>query len=180
MIESVKAAADIYAPVSGEIVAANEELADQPEKINEDAYAAWMFRIKPSDAGELAGCSTPPRTRKWPQPTSTNAVHSPHRRRRPRDARGDRRRQRRGAVRRDTGVAERRVARRHSAGPERDGAHAAHARRARRATASISTSSARAPTSITSRPRCGRSRRAASSIRRIRRTRPKRARARCS
>ena len=55
MIESVKAAADIYAPVSGEIVAANEALADEPEKVNEDAYAAWMFRIKPSDASELAG-----------------------------------------------------------------------------------------------------------------------------
>ena len=55
VIESVKAAADIYAPLSGEIVAANEELADQPEKINEDAYAAWMFRLKPSDAGELEG-----------------------------------------------------------------------------------------------------------------------------
>jgi glycine cleavage system H protein len=54
VIESVKAAADIYAPLSGEIVAANEELADQPEKINEDAYAAWMFRLKPSDASELA------------------------------------------------------------------------------------------------------------------------------
>ena len=54
VIESVKAAADIYAPLSGEIVAANDELADQPEKINEDAYAAWMFRLKPSDASELA------------------------------------------------------------------------------------------------------------------------------
>lgn len=55
VIESVKAAADIYAPLSGEIVAANEELADAPEKINGDPYAAWMFRLKPSDAGELAG-----------------------------------------------------------------------------------------------------------------------------
>ena len=55
VIESVKAAADIYAPVSGEIVAANEALADEPEKVNEDAYAAWMFRIRPSDASELAG-----------------------------------------------------------------------------------------------------------------------------
>ena len=53
VIESVKAAADIYAPVSGEIVAANEALADEPEKVNADAYAAWMFRIKPSDASEL-------------------------------------------------------------------------------------------------------------------------------
>ena len=55
VIESVKAAADIYAPLSGEIVAANDELADQPEKINADAYAAWMFRLKPSNKGELAG-----------------------------------------------------------------------------------------------------------------------------
>ena len=54
VIESVKAAADIYAPLSGEIVAANEELADTPEKINENPYAAWMFRIRPSDTGELA------------------------------------------------------------------------------------------------------------------------------
>ena len=54
VIESVKAAADIYAPISGEVVAANDELADQPEKVNQDAYAAWMFRIKPSDAGEFA------------------------------------------------------------------------------------------------------------------------------
>jgi glycine cleavage system H protein len=53
VIESVKAAADIYAPVSGEIVAANGELADAPEKINQDPYAAWMFRVKPSTPGEL-------------------------------------------------------------------------------------------------------------------------------
>lgn len=55
VIESVKAAADIYAPVSGEIVASNAELADAPEHINRDPYAAWLFRIRPSDAGELAG-----------------------------------------------------------------------------------------------------------------------------
>jgi glycine cleavage system H protein len=55
VIESVKAAADIYAPVSGEIVASNVELADAPEQINRDPYAAWLFRIRPSDAGELAG-----------------------------------------------------------------------------------------------------------------------------
>jgi glycine cleavage system H protein len=54
VIESVKAAADIYAPVSGEIVAANGELTDAPEKINQDPYAAWMFRIKLDDPGELA------------------------------------------------------------------------------------------------------------------------------
>lgn len=53
VIESVKAAADIYAPLSGEVVAANGELADAPEKINQDPYAAWMFRLKPSAPGEL-------------------------------------------------------------------------------------------------------------------------------
>ena len=54
VIESVKAAADIYAPISGEVVAANAELSDAPEKVNEDPYAAWMFRIKPENPAELA------------------------------------------------------------------------------------------------------------------------------
>ena len=54
VIESVKAAADIYAPLSGEIVAANGELTDTPERVNQDPYAAWMFRIRPNDTGELA------------------------------------------------------------------------------------------------------------------------------
>ena len=54
VIESVKAAADIYSPLSGEIVAANDELADAPEKINQDPYAAWMFRVKPDDTAELS------------------------------------------------------------------------------------------------------------------------------
>jgi glycine cleavage system H protein len=54
VIESVKAAADIYAPLSGEIVASNSELVDSPGNINSAPYEAWMFRIKPSDAGELA------------------------------------------------------------------------------------------------------------------------------
>jgi glycine cleavage system H protein len=54
VIESVKAAADIYAPLAGEIVAANSELADAPEKINQDPYAAWMFRIKPDSPAELS------------------------------------------------------------------------------------------------------------------------------
>lgn len=53
VVESVKAASDIHAPVSGEIVAANAELADAPEKINEDPYAAWMFRIRPSDPAQI-------------------------------------------------------------------------------------------------------------------------------
>jgi glycine cleavage system H protein len=53
VVESVKAASDIYAPVSGEIVASNDELETAPEKINEGAYDAWMFRLKPSDSAEL-------------------------------------------------------------------------------------------------------------------------------
>jgi glycine cleavage system H protein len=55
VIESVKAAADIYAPVSGEVVAANQEVADSPERVNRDPYAAWLFRVRPSSPGELAG-----------------------------------------------------------------------------------------------------------------------------
>lgn len=54
VIESVKAASDIYAPVAGEIVAANQDAADAPESVNGDAYAAWLFRLKP-DAADLAG-----------------------------------------------------------------------------------------------------------------------------
>jgi len=53
VVESVKAASDIYAPVAGEIVAANAELTGTPEKVNSDAYGAWMFRIKPDNAGDV-------------------------------------------------------------------------------------------------------------------------------
>ena len=53
VVESVKAAADIYAPVSGEVVAVNGALRDAPQAINEDAYAAWIFRLKPDNASEL-------------------------------------------------------------------------------------------------------------------------------
>ncbi len=53
-VESVKAASDIYAPVTGEIVAINEELDGEPELLNESPYEqGWMFRIKASDLGEL-------------------------------------------------------------------------------------------------------------------------------
>ena len=55
VVESVKAASDIYAPVAGEIVAANADLGGAPEKVNEDAFAAWMFRIKPDNPAELDG-----------------------------------------------------------------------------------------------------------------------------
>jgi glycine cleavage system H protein len=53
VVESVKAASDIYSPVSGEIVEVNESLADEPEAINRDSYAAWMFRVKAADTSEL-------------------------------------------------------------------------------------------------------------------------------
>jgi glycine cleavage system H protein len=53
-IESVKAAADVYAPVSGEIAEINEDLADTPELVNQDPYdGAWLIKIKLSDASEL-------------------------------------------------------------------------------------------------------------------------------
>ena len=54
VVESVKAAADIYMPVGGEVVAINEALADSPELINEDPFGkAWILKIKLSDPGEL-------------------------------------------------------------------------------------------------------------------------------
>ena len=53
VVESVKAASDIYAPVAGEIVAGNDALADAPEKVNADAYGCWMYRLKPDNAADL-------------------------------------------------------------------------------------------------------------------------------
>jgi glycine cleavage system H protein len=54
VVESVKAAADVYAPVSGEVVAVNGELDNAPEAINAAPYAAWMFRMKPDNAADVA------------------------------------------------------------------------------------------------------------------------------
>ena len=53
VVESVKAASDIYAPIAGEIVAVNAELGSAPEKVNEDAFAAWMFRMKPANPTDV-------------------------------------------------------------------------------------------------------------------------------
>ena len=53
VVESVKAASDIYAPIAGEIVAANSDLAASPESVNENAFAAWMFRIKPANPADF-------------------------------------------------------------------------------------------------------------------------------
>ncbi|MEI2416931.1 glycine cleavage system protein GcvH [Orrella sp. JC864] len=55
VVESVKAASDIYAPVAGEIVAFNEALQDNPALINEDPYGAWIFKIKPDEPGKTEG-----------------------------------------------------------------------------------------------------------------------------
>ncbi|MDO9467968.1 MAG: glycine cleavage system protein GcvH [Thiobacillus sp.] len=55
VVESVKAASDVYAPVAGEVVAANNDVEASPESVNKDAYAAWMFKIKPANAGDVAG-----------------------------------------------------------------------------------------------------------------------------
>jgi glycine cleavage system H protein len=54
VVESVKAASDIPAPVSGEIVAINPTLADAPEQLNRDPYGAWLFRIRPVNSVEMA------------------------------------------------------------------------------------------------------------------------------
>jgi glycine cleavage system H protein len=55
VVESVKAASDVYAPLAGEVVAVNEDVENAPENINQDPYAAWMFRLKPDDAASLDG-----------------------------------------------------------------------------------------------------------------------------
>ena len=53
VVESVKAASDIYAPIAGEVVATNADLASSPENVNQDAYGAWMYRIKPANPADL-------------------------------------------------------------------------------------------------------------------------------
>jgi len=56
VVESVKAASDVYAPVAGEVVAANNEVVEAPEKVNADAYANWFYRLQPgnpADVGKL-------------------------------------------------------------------------------------------------------------------------------
>lgn len=53
VVESVKTASDLFSPVSGEIVAVNLALADQPEKVNEDPYGAWIFCVKADDLSSL-------------------------------------------------------------------------------------------------------------------------------
>lgn len=52
-LESVKASSELYSPVSGVVVEVNEALEDAPELVNEDAYAAWIIKVRMSDKGEL-------------------------------------------------------------------------------------------------------------------------------
>ena len=53
-LESVKASSDMYCPVSGEVVEVNQDVVDAPEKVNEDAYGAWIIKVKMSDPDELS------------------------------------------------------------------------------------------------------------------------------
>jgi glycine cleavage system H protein len=53
VVESVKAAADVYAPIAGEVTAVNSELETAPERINQDAYGAWLFKLKPVNPGDV-------------------------------------------------------------------------------------------------------------------------------
>ena len=54
VVESVKAASDVYAPLEGEVVAANDSLSSTPEQWNADAWNAWLFKIRPSDPSAVA------------------------------------------------------------------------------------------------------------------------------
>lgn len=53
VVESVKAAADVYAPLAGTVVDVNQAVVDAPETVNQDAYAAWLFRMRPNTVDEL-------------------------------------------------------------------------------------------------------------------------------
>ncbi|MDP3537370.1 MAG: glycine cleavage system protein GcvH [Azonexus sp.] len=53
VVESVKAAADVYAPLSGTVSEVNQAAVDAPESVNQDSYAAWLFKLTPDNAGDL-------------------------------------------------------------------------------------------------------------------------------
>jgi glycine cleavage system H protein len=56
VVESVKAASDIYAPIGGEVIEINSQLEDEPELVNSDPYNdGWFFKLQPADASELEG-----------------------------------------------------------------------------------------------------------------------------
>ena len=53
VVESVKAASDVYAPIAGTVTEVNTAVSDAPESVNEDAYAAWLFKMKPANAADV-------------------------------------------------------------------------------------------------------------------------------
>jgi glycine cleavage system H protein len=53
VVESVKAASDIYAPVAGEVIARNDAAVDAPESVNQDAYGTWLFKLKPANPADI-------------------------------------------------------------------------------------------------------------------------------
>lgn len=53
VVESVKAASDIYAPIAGKVIDVNQALADSPERVNSDPYGNWFFKLQPADVAEL-------------------------------------------------------------------------------------------------------------------------------
>lgn len=55
VVESVKAASDVYAPIAGTVIAVNAEVPATPELINEDAYAAWLFKLQPANVADVDG-----------------------------------------------------------------------------------------------------------------------------
>ena len=59
VVESIKSVSDLYSPVTGEVVSKNSDLEGSPEKINEDAYGAWLIKVKIKDAAELKNLLTP-------------------------------------------------------------------------------------------------------------------------
>jgi len=94
VVESVKAASDVYSPLSGEVVGVNEILSGSPEVINQDPYGdGWIFKLKPSDPAELDGLMDAAAYQalvEAEEGLSAHAVHPPHRGRRGLDARCDR------------------------------------------------------------------------------------------
>ena len=54
VVESVKAASDIYAPVAGDVIAVNSGVTETPEHVNADAYANWLYKLKPANPGDIA------------------------------------------------------------------------------------------------------------------------------
>lgn len=55
VVESVKAAADVYCPLAGTVTEVNQAVVDAPESINQDAYSAWLFKLRPDNAADLDG-----------------------------------------------------------------------------------------------------------------------------